>query len=73
MPAAQETAAGVNEVGDVAFALVFVGLDEWLTQAANDFGRGWRIRRDVLCRDVCATRAPKAPVPFSRHSIYRRR
>jgi hypothetical protein len=39
MPAAQETAAVVNEVGDVAFALVLVGLDERLTQAANDFGR----------------------------------
>jgi len=39
MPAAQETAAVVNEVEQVAFALVFVGLDEWLTQAANDFGR----------------------------------
>ncbi len=32
LPAAQDTAAVVNEVGEVAFALVFVVLDEWLAQ-----------------------------------------
>ena len=39
LPAVQETAAAVNHVWAVAFALAFVWLDEWLRQAANIFGR----------------------------------
>jgi hypothetical protein len=34
LPAVHQTAAGVNHVWDVAFALVLVGLDQWLTQTA---------------------------------------
>ena len=46
LSAVQKTAAGVNDVGDVAFPLVFVGLDEWLSQVANDFVRVFTIEQE---------------------------
>jgi hypothetical protein len=39
LPTVQQTAAGINHVWDIAFALVFVWRDERLRQAADDFGR----------------------------------
>jgi hypothetical protein len=35
LPAMHQTAAGVNHVWDIAFALVFVGFGQWLTQAGR--------------------------------------
>ena len=38
-PTVQEAAAGVNDVRDIAFALVIVGHNERMAQATDDFGR----------------------------------
>ena len=46
LPAAEETATGINDVGDVAFSLILVWLDQGLAQAADDFGRIVQIEQE---------------------------
>src|SRR5688572_12833347 len=53
-----QTAAGVNDVGHVAFALVFVGLDQRFAEAANDFGRIVQIQEE--CADAIFTHGAHA-------------
>src|SRR5262245_26951793 len=39
LPAVQETAAGIDHIGHVTLALIFVRLDEWLAHAADYLSR----------------------------------